>query len=118
MINKRETEENLRVRFPTDRKPYANDYEYEDDSDLEEDDEDIVDDEPAPGAPQVVAEKTGDDTDVINIESSGAKDSEHSDITSVSDSDCLAPGPPGPKDEAGNAHIGKVVVIEDVAFVT
>ena len=118
MLDERETKENLRVRFPTDRKPYTNHYEYEDDSDLEEDDEDIIDDEPAPSASQIVAETPGDNTDIVNIESSDAKGSEHSDTTSISDLGSLVSGSSDLKDDPRTAHIGKVAVIEDVAFVT
>ena len=51
-LDERETKENLRAEFPTDRKPYANDHDYEDDSDLEEDEEeDILYDELV-GAPK------------------------------------------------------------------
>ena len=50
-LDERETKENLRAGFPTDRKPYANDHDYEDDSDLEADEEeDTLYDELA-GAP-------------------------------------------------------------------
>ena len=124
MLGAGETKENLRVRFPTDRKPYTNDYEYEDDSDLGEDDdsddEDIVDDEPA-GAPHVPAEKPRNNTDGVTFETPDAKSSESSDIISVSDLDSLFSEPSDAKGEAGttsSAHVGKVIVIEDVAFIT
>jgi hypothetical protein len=120
-----ETKENLRVRFPTDRKPYTNDYDYEDDSDLEEDDEsddenDVLDNEPA-DAPHVAAEKPRNNSDGVTFETPDAKNSESSDIISVSDLDSLFSEPSDTKGEAGtssSAHVGKVVVIEDVAFVT
>ena len=51
MLDERGNKENLRSRFPADRKPYSTRYDYEDDSDLEDDDgdegdNDILDDEP------------------------------------------------------------------------
>ena len=122
MLDERGTKENLRVRFPTDRKPYTTRYDYEDDSDLEEDDDDdeeILDDEPA-GIPQAVTEKPRD-SDVVVLEKSDAKSNEPSDIISVSDLDSLFSDSSDTKGEAeiaSSAHIGKVVVIEDVAFVT
>ena len=123
MLDERKAKENLRARFPTDRKPYRTDYDYEDDSDLEEDDEeDITDDEPA-GTPQVATEKPRNDPDVVavSVESPGAKSDETLDIISVSDLDSLFSEPSGEKGEAGaasSAHVGRVVVVEDVAFVT
>ena len=113
----------MRARFPTDRKPYTGHYDYEEDSDLEEDDDDddeIPDDEPT-DAPQVATEKPRSNPDVVVIESSDAKSSGPSDIISVSDLGSLFSESPDPKGESGtapSAHIGKVVVIEDVAFVT
>jgi hypothetical protein len=123
VLGERGAKENLRTRFPTDRKPYTTSYDYEDDSDLEEDhdEDDISDDEPA-NAPQVVTvtEKPRD-KDVVVLEKSDAKDSESSDILSVSDLDSLFSESSDTKAEtvtATSAHVGKVVVIEDVAFVT
>ena len=115
------TEENLRARFPTDRKSYTNHYDYEEDSDLEEDDNDDIPDEEPTDAPQVVTEKPRNNPDVVVIESSDAKSSGPSDIISVSDLDSLFSESSDPKGESGAApstHVGKVVVIEDVAFVT
>ena len=121
MLDERGAKENLRTRFPTGRKPYATRYDYEDDSDLEEDDDDdIVDDEPA-SPPQVVTKKPRDDSDIIVLENSDAKSNEPSDILSVSDLDSLfseSPDTKGGAETTSSAHIGKVVVIEDVAFVT
>ena len=122
MLDERGTKENLRVRFPTDRKPYTTRYDYEDDSDLEGDDDDgdeILDDEHA-GIPQAVTEKPRD-SDVVVLEKSDAKSNEPSDIISVSDLDSLfsdSSDTKGEAETASSAHIGKVVVIEDVAFVT
>jgi len=112
----------LRDRFPTDRKPYTTSYDYEDDSDLEEDndDDDIPDDEPA-SAPQVVTKKPRDNSDIVVLESSDAKSNEPSDIISISDLDSLFSGSSDTKGEtetASSTHIGKIAVIEDVAFVT
>ena len=121
MLGERGTKENLRARFPTDRKPYTNHYDYGDDSDLEDDDdEDIPDDELA-GDPQVVTEKPRSNSDIVVLANSDAKSNESSDIVSVSDLDSLFSEPPDTKGEtepASSAHVGKVVVIEDVAFVT
>ena len=123
MLDEGRTGENLRARFPTNRRPYTTHYDYEDDSDLEEDDDDddgdILDDESA-GVPQAVMEKPRDN-DVVVLEKSDAKSNEPSDIVSVSDLDSLFSGSSDTKGETettSSAHIGKVVVIEDVAFVT
>ena len=120
MLDGRETE-NLRARFPTDRKPYTTRYDYEDDSDLEVDDDeddDIVDDEPA-SPPQAVTKKPRDSSDIVVLENSDVKSNESSDIVSVSDLDSLFSGSSNTKGETETtSHIGKVVVIEDVAFVT
>ena len=120
-LDERKTKEDLRARFPTDRKPYTNNYDYEDDSDLEEDDEDdILFDDPS-GAPQVVTEKPRDSSVVANIEYTDAESNESPDIVSVSDLDSLFSESSDTKGEAGtasSAHVGKVIVIEDIAFVT
>ena len=122
MLDERKSKENLRARFPADRKPYTSNYEYEDDSDLEVDDDDSdsdSEDEPAV-VPQVATEKLANDTNDI-VENSDAKSNESSDIISVSDVDSLFSEPldtMGETDLASPAHVGKVVVIEDVAFVT
>ena len=54
VLGERETKENLRARFPADRKAYTTRYDYGDDSDLGEDDDDgdILDNESA-GVPQI-----------------------------------------------------------------
>ena len=120
VLDEREIKENLRVRFPTDRKPYASDYDYEDDSDLEEEDEEGISDDEPTGA-QVVTEKPRNDPNVVSVEGSNAKSDESSDIISVSDLDSLFSEPFDEKGEVGvasSAHVGKVVVTEDVAFVT
>ena len=124
MLDERRTKENLRARFPADRKAYTTRYDYEDDSDLEEDDgdddDDILDDESA-GVPQAVTEKPRNSSDIVALENSGAKSNESSDIISVSDLDSLLSESSDVKAETEttcSAHVGKVVVIEDVAFVT
>ena len=121
MLGERETKENLRARFPTDRKPYTNRYDYGDDSDLEDDDdEDIPDDEPA-ADPRVVTEKPRNNSDIVVLKNSDAKSNDSPDIVSISDLDSLFSESSDTKDEtetASSIHVGKVVIIEDVAFVT
>ena len=121
MLDEREIKQNLRVRFPTNRKPYTSCYDYENDSDLEEDDdEDVPDDEPT-DAPQVATEQSRDNTDVVVLEDSDAKSNGSSDTVSVSDLGSLFSesfDAEGETETASSAHVGKVVVIEDVAFVT
>lgn len=108
----------MRVGFPADRKSYTGHYDYEEDSDLEEDDDDeILEDEPT----EIAMEKPRNNSDVIVIESSDAKSSGPSGIISVSDPGLLFSEPSDPKGETGTssfAHVGKVVVIEDVVFIT
>jgi hypothetical protein len=41
VLDARETKDNSRARFPTGRKPHANDCDHEDDSNLEEGDDDL-----------------------------------------------------------------------------
>ena len=124
MLDERGTEENLRARFPADRKPYTTRYDYEDDSDLEEDadddDDDTLGDKPA-SAPQAATKKPRNSSDIVVLESSDAKSDESPDIISASDLDSLFSGSSDAKAEtetASSAHVGKVVVIEDVAFIT
>ncbi|KAF9793463.1 hypothetical protein BJ322DRAFT_130553 [Thelephora terrestris] len=99
LLDEREPTGNLRTKFPTDRKPYIGDYDYEDDSDLEDDDdEDASDSEDEhAAAPPAATEEPGNNAKVVTAENSDAEDE-----TSV----------------ISSAHVGKVVVIEDVAFVT
>ena len=126
MLDERKVEENLRVRFPIERELYTSGYEYEDDSDLEEDDDDDdasdSDDEPTL-ASQIAGGKPGNYPEHVTTENSNTigDSSQGSDIISVSEfysvfsdsSDTKLETNPAP-----SAHIGKVVVIEDVAFVT
>ena len=125
VLDERKTKENLRSRFPADRKLYSTRYDYEDDSDLEDDDDDsdgndILDEEPV-GDPQVMMKKPRDNSNIAVLENSGAKINDPSDIVSVSDLDSLFSESSDTKGEttiAASAHVGKVVVIDDVAFVT
>ena len=123
MLDGREAKENLRARFPTDRRPYTDGYDYEDDSDLEDgDEEDTLDDEPAaPLQAAAATDKPRNSSDTPSIENSGAKSEETLDMVSVSDLDSLFFEPSDTKEGAetpSSAHVGKVVVIEDVAFIT
>ena len=120
MLDERGVKENLRTRFPTDRKPYTTRYDYEDDSDLEEYDDEDISDGDSTSVPQVVTEKSGN-SDVVILEKPDAKSSEPPDIPPVSDLDSVfseSSDTEGRAETASSAHIGKVVVIEDVAFVT
>jgi len=122
VLDERGTEENLRARFPADRKPYTTRYDYEDDSDLEvdADDDDTSDDEPA-SASQVVTKKSRKGSDIVVLENSDAKSNESSNIISISDLDSLlseSSDGKGETETTSSAHVGKVVFIEDVAFVT
>ena len=109
------TKEDLRVWFPSDRNSYTDDYDYEDDSDLDEDeDDDIFDGEP-------VVTRSGDDSELVTVESADAKGNDSSDVISSSDLDSLFSDSPDTKDEGKcvpSTHVGRVVIIEDVAFVT
>ena len=119
VLDECKSKENLRTRFPANRKPYTGDYDYESDSDLEEDDEEDVSDDESAVPPPVAAEKSGNHpSEIATIENSDTKNSESSDVISVSDLDSLFSDPPDTKDEAEPAHLGKIVVIEDIAFVT
>ena len=96
VLDECKNKENLRIRFPTNRKPHTSNYDYEDDSDLEEDGEGNVLDGSAVST-RVVTEKSRNHPP---------------------EKDLLLSGPPDTKGEVEFAHLGKVVVIEDVAFVT
>lgn len=120
VLEGRKTEENLRVRFPTDRKPYTRTYDYDDDSDLEDDDGEISDDD-LDASPQAATEDPGNDSELVTVVNSDAKSSEFSDIVSISDLGSIFSESSDGKSETNPdpfAHVGKVVVIEDVAFVT
>jgi len=120
VLDEKGIKENLRTRFPEDRKPYTNRYDFEDDSDLEEDDDDdsIIDDEPASDS-QVVTRKPRNSSDIV-LESSDAKINDPSDIVSISDLDSLfseSSDTNGETKTTSSTHVGKVAVIEDVAFI-
>ena len=127
MLNRKETKENLRTFFPADRKPYTGDYDYDADSDLEEDEDwDFSGDEDTQSV--LVQGKTdksdSDSSTLAGSQNSDAKGNESLDVISVSDVDSLFSGSVDTKAEHEGAvtstptHIGDVVVIEDVAFVT
>ena len=127
VLDERKIEENLRVRFPIEREPYTSGYEYEDDSDLEDDDDDDdgasdSGDEPV-AASQIAGGKPGNYSEHVTTENSDTKgnSSQSSDIISVSEFDSLLSESSDTNFEtisAPSAHVGKVVVIEDAAFVT
>ena len=120
VLDERRTKENLRGRFPTDRRPYTTRYDYEDDSDLGVDDDDDDDDNDERANPsQVVTKKPRDSSDIVVLENSDVKSNQSSDVVSVSDLDSLFSESSDAKGETETAsHVGKIVVIEDVAFVT
>ena len=125
VLDKKETKENLRTGFPVDRKPYTGDYDYDDDSDLEEDEDwdssDIEDSQVLPGKRKI--DQT-DSATVVDSRDSDAKGNESPDIISVSDVDSLFSDPDDAKAQIevpatpSPTHVGTVVVIEDIAFVT
>jgi hypothetical protein len=125
VLDGRKIKENLRVRFPIEREPHANGYDYEDDSDLEDDDDDDAsdfDDEPT-AVSQVAGGKSGNYSEHVTSENSTTKGdgSQDPDIMSVSEFDSVFSESSDTNFEtnpAHSAHVGKVVVIEDVAFVT
>ena len=89
VLDKCKNKEDLRTRFPEKRECYTTNYGYEEDSDLENDsDYDFSDDESAGPPRPITTEKLGKDLDSL------------------------------PSDSPDDKHIGKVVFIEDVAFVT
>ena len=117
-IDECKSKENLRTGFPANRKPYTTNYEYEDDSDLEEDDEDVSDDE-LEDSPRVATENSANHlSEPHAIDDSNTRSNEPSEVISVSDMDSLFSELPEIKDGTKPAHVGKVVVVEDVAFVT
>lgn len=125
MLGQKETKENLKIKFPADRKPYTCDYDYDADSDLEEDeDSDFLGfDEPQVVPDKVKNDKFGSATEDMQ-NSDGMENT--SDIISISDMDSLFSHSPETKAEAEMVatppptptHTGTVVVIEDFAFVT
>ena len=126
VLDERKIKENLRVRFPIEREPYTSNYEYEDDSDLEDDDYDDgasdSGDEPV-AASQIAGGKSGNYSEHVTTEKSNTKGNSYqcSDITSVSEFDSPLSESSDTNfeaDPAPSAHVGKVVTIDDVAFVT
>ena len=120
VLDDRGAKENLRVRFPTHRKPYTTHYDYENDSDLEEDDDDDMADDEPPSAPQAATEKPRDNDAAVLVKSD-AKSSGPSDILSTPDLDSVyskSSDTKGETETTSSTHAGKVIVIEDVAFVT
>jgi hypothetical protein len=121
VLDERGAKENLRARFPTDRKPYTTRYDYEDDSDLEEDDDE---DDIQTTSPRARSGRDGEAEKQLRCCRSrklGREEQRTSDIVSVSDLDSLfseSSDTKGETETASSAHVGKVVVIEDVAFVT
>ena len=122
MLDERETEENLRDRFPKDSKPYTREYLYDDDSDLEDDDEEEISDDEPMSPPQVATEEPGNNSELTVIENPDGKNSKPSDIISISDLGSVFSYSPDAGKNAANsdpsAHVGKAIIIEDVAFVT
>ena len=127
MLDQRESKENLRTDFPIDKKPYTDDYDYDDDSDLEEDEDwDPPDVEDSQAAPENGKSDHPNSATVVGSQSSDSKGKESPDIVSVSDMESLfsdsddtkaeAEVPTGPTPTP--AHVGTVVVIDDIAFVT
>jgi len=125
VLKQKETNENLRTQFPTDRKPYSDDYDYDADSDLDEDEDwDSSDVEDFQVAPSKDKSDKSDSSTLVGSQSSDVKGNRASDIISVSDMDSLLSDSVDTKIEAEVAvaqnptHIGTVAAIEDVAFVT
>ncbi len=121
VLDQKEAKDNLRTRFPADKRPYTCDYDHDIDSDLEEDGDW---DPPNIEDPQVVPEKwksdQSDSGTLVGRQNSDAKGNESPDIISVSDVDSLFSDSVDAK--AGVAttptHIGTVVIMDDIAFVT
>ena len=125
MLDGKETKESLRAGFPADRKPYTRDYDYEDDSDLEEDEDwDSSDVEDFQVAPEKEENNHSDYGTAFSGQNPGAKGNESPDIIFVPDADPLSLDSVDTKAQAGIAvaptptHVGTVVVIDDAAFVT
>jgi len=125
VLNQKENGENLRAQFPIDRRPSTRDYDYDADSDLEEDEDwDSPDIEDTRVIPSKYKFDKSDSATLIGSQNSDAKGNESPDIISVSDMDSLFSDSAGTKAGAEVAvtsnptHVGTVVVIEDVAFVT
>jgi len=125
VLNQRESGENLRTQFPVDRRSSTRDYDYDADSDLEEDEDwDPSDIEDTRVVPSKYKSDKSDSATLIGSQNSDAKGNESPDVISVSDMDSLLSDSADTKAGAEVAatsnptHVGTVVVIEDVAFVT
>ena len=90
---------------------------FEDEDDFEDDDDDVLDDEPTVPI-RVTTELRNDSPELVTTKNPDAKNSESSDIISVSDLESLFSESSDPRVETNTAHVGKVIVIEDVAFIT
>ena len=127
MLDQKESNENLRTGFPVDAKPYIGGYDYDADSDLDEDEGwDPSDVEDSKFVPEKEESNKTDSGALVDSKNSDTKgDEPGSDIISVSDVDSLFLDSVDTKAEAEvpvapgtRTHVGTVVVIEDVAFVT
>jgi hypothetical protein len=127
VLDQNEKKQDLRTIFPADKKPHIGDYDYDDDSDLEEDEDCNFSDDEDTRPPPADLKGKGDGSDsstLVGSQNPEAKGDESPDIISVSDSESLFSEPVNTKTEAETVatpaptHIGTVVVVEDVAFVT
>jgi hypothetical protein len=119
VLDQKETKQNLRTRFPADRKPCTGNYGYDADSDLEEDEDwDFSDNEDIQPVSENLKGKRGGESDsgaLVDTRNSDARG-----IISVSDvnSPSSASVETKAEAEAVAAHAGIVVILKDVAFVT
>ena len=125
VLDRKETKEDLRTRFPAGSKPHIDDYDYDADSDLEEDEDwDSSDIEDSQAVPEKRKSEKSNSGTSIGCQYPDAKYNEPSDVISISDVDSLLSDSTDTKAEGGvtptrtPTHIGTVVVIDDVAFVT
>ena len=126
VFDRKEAKENLRARFPVDRRSYTSDYGYDADSDLEDDEDcDFCDSEdsevvqekgesektgPSAGKMQSSDERENASSDVVSISDMESLFSDLTETTAEAKIEATPPSTPG--------HIGTVVVVEDVAFET
>ena len=127
MLDQNEKKQDLRTVFPVDRKPHIGDYDYDDDSDLEEDEDcDFSDDEDTQPPPADLKGKSdgSDSSTLVGSQNPEAKGDESPEIISTSDIESLFSEPVNTNTGAEAVttptptHVGTVVVVEDVAFVT
>ena len=125
MLDQKETK-NLRTGFPASRKPYTGDCDYDADSDLEEDEDcNFSDNEgithPEPENSEGKSDKS-DSSTLVHGQSPDSKGNKSSDIISVSDVDSFLSDSVETKTEDKSVtttiHVGNIIVVEDVAFVT